>query len=308
MTHGIVSAVNRGNVDIIATKQNPLGYENFIQVDAPINPGNSGGPLVNLHGEVVGINTAIASRSGGFQGIGFAIPSDEAHMVFTALRDKGKVVRGYLGVEILNVADASDEAKSLGFKGDNGVIIKGDMANTPAAGKLLPGDVVTALQGKPIQNVTQLRDAVALTAPGTTVTMTVYRNGKEQDVPIKIGEQPDNLGALASGRPDTAQENPSNSIEALGIRLVTPTEDQLDHYGLDHSTKGALVIDVTRGSLADQNEIKVGDVITQVNDTPVSNQSDASAAIGKLDVNKGIRLYIQDNTGQRFVYVKPEKF
>jgi serine protease Do len=153
-----------------------------------------------------------------------------------------------------------------------------------------------------------LRDAVALTAPGTTVTMTVYRNGKEQDVPIKIGEQPDNLGALASGRPDTAQENPSNSIEALGIRLVTPTEDQLDHYGLDHSTKGALVIDVTRGSLADQNEIKVGDVITQVNDTPVSNQSDASAAIGKLDVNKGIRLYIQDNTGQRFVYVKPEKF
>jgi serine protease Do len=308
MTHGIVSAINRGNVDIIATRQNPLGYENFIQVDAPINPGNSGGPLVNLHGEVVGINTAIASRSGGFQGIGFAIPSDEAHTVYTALRDKGKVVRGYLGVEILNVADARDEAKSLGYTGDNGVIVKGDMANTPAAGKLMPGDVVTALQGKPINDVRQLRDAVALTTPGTTVTLSVYRSGKSQDVPVKIGEQPDNIDALASGRSGGEQGNPSNAIEALGIRLVTPTEDQLDHYGLDHSTKGALVIDVTHGSLAEQSGIKVGDVITQVNNTPVSSESDASNAIGKLDVNKGIRLYMQDNTGQRFVFVKPEKF
>jgi serine protease Do len=306
MTHGIVSALNRDHVDIIPSK---MGYENFIQVDAPINPGNSGGPLVNLHGEVVGINTAIASRTGGFQGIGFAIPSDEAHSVFDALRDKGKVVRGYLGVEILNVADARDEAKSLGYNGDNGVIVKGDMANTPAAGKLLPGDVVTQLQGKPIDNVKQLRDAIAVTAPGTTVSMSVYRNGKTQDVSVKIGEQPDNLDEVAQGRmPGSGQENQSNTVDALGIRLATPTEDQLDKYGLDHSTKGAMVTQVEPNSLADRYSIKVGDVITQVNDTPVANQSDAVAAIGKLDVNKGMRLYIQDNTGQRFVFVKAEKF
>jgi serine protease Do len=308
MTHGIVSALNRGDVHIVEGPQNPLGYENFIQVDAPINPGNSGGPLVNLHGEVVGINTAIASRTGGFQGIGFAIPSDEAHSVFDALRDKGKVVRGYLGVEIQDVSVVRDEAKALGYTGENGVIVKGDRANAPAAGKLQPGDVVTELQGKPVDNVRELRDAIAMTTPGTTVTMSVYRNGKTQDVSVKIGEQPDNLDTVAGNTPGSAQENQSNTIDALGIRLATPTEDQLDKYGLDHSTKGAMVTQVQPGSLAEQSGITVGQVITQVNDTPVGSQSDAVNAIGKLDVNKGMRLYIQDSTGQHFVFVKADKF
>lgn len=308
MTHGIVSALNRTHVGIISGQ----GYENFIQVDAPINPGNSGGPLVNLKGEVVGINTAIASKTGGFQGIGFAIPSDEAKPVFTSLKDKGKVVRGYLGVEIMDVSDADgggrDMAKSLGFTGANGVIVKGDVSGTPASGKLLPGDIVTSLQGKTVNDTTQLRNEIAMTPPGTTVKLAVYRNGKTQDVDVKVGEQPDDLEAVAEGRQSfNAGSGESNSVDALGIRLVTPTDEQLDRYGLDHSVKGALVTHVDPTSLAAHSRIKAGDVITQVNDQPVTNESDATAALAKADLDKGVRLYIQDKNASRFEFVRTEK-
>src|SRR6185312_14349852 len=126
MTHGIVSALNRSQVGILGQQ----GYEDFIQVDAPINPGNSGGPLVNLHGEVVGVNTAIASRSGGFQGIGFAIPSNEAKFVYEALKSHGKVVRGWLGVSIADVARNEKEAQSFGYKGTAGVLVEQSFPNT----------------------------------------------------------------------------------------------------------------------------------------------------------------------------------
>ena len=139
MTHGIVSALHR-QAGILGQ----TGYEDFIQTDAPINPGNSGGPLVNMHGQIVGINTAIATESGGFQGIGFAIPSDEARQIYTTLKTKGHMTRGWLGVEIIDVSKLSAEAHSTGFKGNNGVLVKGVLSNSPATGKLQPGDVITA--------------------------------------------------------------------------------------------------------------------------------------------------------------------
>jgi serine protease Do len=170
MTHGIVSALDRqtgarGNGAGILGK---FGYENFIQVDAPINPGNSGGPLVNLHGEVIGINTAIASRSGGFQGIGFAIPSNQAKFVYAQLKEKGKVTRGWLGVGIANVTlpevtpIARDE---FGYKGNDGVFVQQVMPDTPATGKLKKGDVITKINGKSVRNVTELRNQIAAMAP-----------------------------------------------------------------------------------------------------------------------------------------------
>ena len=193
MTHGIVSALHR-QAGILGT----FGYENFVQVDAPINPGNSGGPLVNIHGEVVGINTLIASRSGGFQGVGFAIPSNQAKQVYQILKDKGKVVRGWLGVEIADVSKLPEEAKSSGYQGEDGVLVKGVLRDTPAAGKLQSGDVVTALDGKPVKDTQQLRGAIALMAPDTEVTLQVIRDGKSQDVKIKLGEQPASEEAMAS--------------------------------------------------------------------------------------------------------------
>ena len=141
MTHGIVSALNR-QAGILGNQ----GYENFIQVDAPINPGNSGGPLVNIHGEVVGINTAIASRSGAFSGIGFAIPSDQAHSIYTMLKEKGHVTRGWLGVSIEDVQRNPDLAHSFGYDGDTGVLVQQVINGTPSFGKLQEGDIITRVQ------------------------------------------------------------------------------------------------------------------------------------------------------------------
>src|SRR5688572_19626901 len=164
MTHGIVSALNRHNIGILGT----MGYENFIQVDAPINPGNSGGPLVNVRGEVVGINTAIASVTGGFAGVGFAIPSNQAKVVYTQLKDKGKIVRGYLGVNIDDVANprspqTKQALEAVGYEGKEGVFVHGTQASAPASGKLQPGDVITTLNGKPVKSVQDLRNTIAST-------------------------------------------------------------------------------------------------------------------------------------------------
>ena len=179
---------------------------------------------MNIHGEVVGINTAIASRTGGFQGIGFAIPSNQAKFVYSALKDNGKVVRGWLGVEIADVSDerVKDNAKALGFTGDSGVIVAGVMNDTPAGGKLKPDDIITKLDGKDVKNTQQLRGAIARTKPGQEVTMTVFRNDKTQDVKIKLGEQPENL-AFASGggmRRTPAKSQDSNDVtaESIGVR------------------------------------------------------------------------------------------
>ncbi|MGH7213592.1 MAG: S1C family serine protease, partial [Tepidisphaeraceae bacterium] len=181
MTHGIVSALNR-DVGILRSQ---MGYESFIQVDAPINPGNSGGPLVSVRGEVVGINTAIASRTGGFQGIGFAIPSNQAKMIYNQLKEKGKVTRGWLGVSISDVAKDLPKAQSFDYPGTEGVLVEQTFQDTPATGKLQAGDIITALNGKEIENVQQLRNAIAATAPGTDTTFRVYREGKEQEVALK---------------------------------------------------------------------------------------------------------------------------
>src|SRR5687767_11142832 len=181
MTHGIVSALNRqtsanGGRGILGQ----LGYENFIQVDAPINPGNSGGPLVNVRGEVVGINTAIASGTGGWQGIGFAVPSNQAKLVYQTLKEHGRVVRGYLGVGIADVdARESEEiVRSMGYEGSDGILVRQTYDDTPATGKLQPGDVITKINGKPVKDTAALREVIAATPPGDEVTLTVFRDAQ----------------------------------------------------------------------------------------------------------------------------------
>ncbi len=303
MTHGIVSALNR-QAGILASQQ---GYENFIQVDAPINPGNSGGPLTNLHGEVVGINTAIASRSGGFQGIGFAIPSNQAKMVYAALKDKGKVVRGWLGVSISDVAHDLPLAKSFGYNEEGGVLIQETFANTPATGKLQRGDIVTELGGKKVENVQQLRNIVASTAPGADLKFTVWRDNKTQEVSIKIGEQPEDLAAVATRSGGKAGPNASadnqKSAEALGLRLASPSDDILQKYGLSDVKEGAIVIRVAPRSPAAKAGIREGDVITRVGGKTVANAEEAVDSITKQRTDKGIRFYVTNATGSRFVFV-----
>jgi len=303
MTHGIVSALNR-QAGIISGE---FAYENFIQVDAPINPGNSGGPLVNLRGEVIGINTAIATRSGGFQGIGFSVPSNQAKFVFDQIRERGKVIRGWLGVEIADVSRFLDEARALGYEGNKGVLVKFAMNNAPAAGKLRPGDIIIAVDGRKVETVHELRNLIAATAPGTNLTFTVFRDGKEQQTTVKVGEQPDDLRSIASAGQSEAQPSGEVTAEALGIRLADPSDEVLQRFSLDPSTRGAVVTSVKPGSLAHLAGLSAGDVITRVGNDPVKNAEDLNRLLAKKDLSKGLKLFVTNRQGSRFVFIKSEK-
>jgi len=312
MTHGIVSALNRTNVGIIRQ-----GYENFIQVDAPINPGNSGGPLVNTRGEVVGVNTAIASRTGAFSGIGFAIPSNQAKFIYNALKSNGKVARGWLGVSISDVSADPDLAHSFGFQGDNGVLIGQIMPNTPATGKLKAGDIVTSYNGRAVKNVQELREEVARTAPNTEVKLGVFRDGKDQTVALKLGTQPEDLLASANGANSGGAHNSMNDAadagSKLGLRLADATDDVIRQYDLSDVKAGAVVTAVERNSAAAKANLGVGDVITKVNNREVKNAQDANEALKNVDLKKGVRLYVTSKdpgSGQvmsRFVFVRNEQ-
>lgn len=301
MTHGIVSALNR-QPRIISSQ---FSYENFIQVDAPINPGNSGGPLVNLKGEVIGINTAIATESGGFQGLGFAIPSNQVKMIYNAIKDNGRVVRGYLGVEIADVDQVPNEAASLGFTGTEGAIIKGARRGAPAYGALQPSDIVTEVNGKKVNDSTELRNTIASIAPGTEVDLKVFRAGKETNVKVKLGEQPDDL-RTASVTPGTGPRGSAaqTSAELVGIRTAAATPENIQTFGLEPGTRGAVITAIRPGSPAQRSGLSVQDCIVRVNTTDINSPEDLDAALSKIDINKGATFIVTNRTGNRSVFVQ----
>ena len=296
MSHGIVSATNR-QAGVI---NGDFAYENFIQVDAAINPGNSGGPLVDLKGEVIGINTAIASRSGMFSGIGFAIPSNQARTVYDSLRNSGHVSRGYLGVKIADVSSPVEDIKSsiasLGFKGDTGVLVNEVLADGPAANVLQPGDVITEIDGKTVKTMIELRNRIAMLGPKASVKLTVWRDKKTQQIDVKLGEQPDAEGAVASNMPAKPQHE-----ARLGIGLTTPTAADLDNAGLPEGSKGALVQRVLPGSAAARLGLKPGDLITRIGETEVATADDAKAALGKIDSKEGVRIDVTNRAGKKMM-------
>ena len=304
MTHGIVSALNR-DVGIL---RSAMGYENFIQVDAPINPGNSGGPLVDVEGNVIGINTAIASRSGGFQGIGFAIPSNQAKLVYEQLKTNGKVTRGWLGVAIASVNDprVTKLAESFGYDKAEGVFVQEVMDDTPATGKLQEGDVITTINGEKVKDVQELRNRIAATAPNQEITLGVFRDKKMQDVKLKVGEQPAELRTASRGGGGGDDAAPA-SKNALGLGLVDINDQARDRYGIGADVKGALVREVDPKGPAAGEGIRPGDVITRVGDQSVANAKDAREALSKADIAKGVRLYIVGRDASRFVFIQSDK-
>ena len=303
MTHGIVSAKDRHDVGILSQND----YEDFIQVDAPINPGNSGGPLVNLHGEVVGINTAIATTSRGFQGIGFAIPSNQAKPVYTQLKNKGKVIRGWLGVAIKDVAVDLPVARSFGYTGDKGVLVEDTFPNTPAYGKLQKGDIITGINDGTVENVQQLRNLVAATPPGTDVHLKVFRDGKTQDVKLALGDQPEDISVIPHGRGDAPGQTPATgSADVLGMKLETLNEQMAAQLNLPGLKGGAVVTDVKRDSLAAKATVPIQpyDVITMVGSTAVHSAQEAADALNKANAAVGIRLYVVDRTGGHYTFIQ----
>ncbi|HMO25484.1 MAG TPA: trypsin-like peptidase domain-containing protein [Tepidisphaeraceae bacterium] len=270
MTQGIVSAKNR-QAGIIGSE---FAYEDFLQVDAPINPGNSGGPLVNLRGEVVGINTAIASRSGGFQGIGFSIPSNQAKMVYDQLKEKGRVIRGWLGVEIVDVRRLPDEQRSaMGYDSLEGVFVGGVQRGTPAMGRLNAGDIIVSLDGQP-------------TEEARTLT---------------IGEQPDDTTRLAQAPAPAPKQT---TAESIGLRLATANPRQLEQLGLSADTGGAVIRGVAPNSLAARAGLQPGDIIVGVGGKRVADAVEAAEALNGVDLSRGVRLNVVTPTGERVLFLQ----
>jgi len=265
VTAGIISAKGR---DLDPSMQ----FQHFIQTDAAINPGNSGGPLFNMNGEVIGINTAIASRSGGYQGIGFALPINMAANVYNQIIKTGKVVRGGIGIRFRNTEDSRDLLRAYGAK--NGVFVAGVAPGGPAekAG-IKEQDIVTAINGKPIHDGNELLDKVTATPVGSSLNLTVLRDGKERQVSVTVADLaqlfPDQFG----GGKGAEKEVPSEGTQArFGISIENLSADRQKNMNLKEP--GVLISDVVPGSFAEDIGMVAKDVLTAINRQPVKTVDD----------------------------------
>jgi serine protease Do len=282
VTAGIISAKGR------SIGQGP--FDDFLQTDAAINPGNSGGPLVNMSGEVVGINSAIASRTGQYAGVGFSIPSNMAKRIYTELAAKGKVTRGWLGVSIQPLTP--ELAKSFGLKDEKGVLISDVVQDSPAerAG-IAAGDIVLEFGGKKVDTPQDLQKAVAATVPGKGVPLKVWRDNGQKTLEIKIGETPDETVALRS-------TNKGRVLLGLDVRPITPDiARQLNLRG----GEGVVIFSVEDDSAAAEAGLQRGDVIREVNRQRVRNVQDFERAT--RDVKEGDRVTVLLQRGPQSLYV-----
>jgi serine protease Do len=270
---------------IVSARGRDLGsgpYDDYLQIDASINKGNSGGPAFNLEGEVVGVNTAIFSPSGGSVGIGFAIPASTAKAVIDSLRDHGAVTRGWLGVQIQPVT--ADIAESLGLTADRGAIVADVTEGSPAkAAGLEAGDTILAIDGSEIADSRDLARKVARIKPGSTVTLAIVRGGKSMDVAVEVGTMPQEQKQAAAGA------KPTSSLASLGIELA-PAEDGA----------GVRIAAVAPGSPAAQRGLKEGDVILEVAGREVHHPSEVREALNAAG-KKRVLMLVRSGDGQRFV-------
>jgi S1-C subfamily serine protease len=293
VTLGIISATGRA-VGISAEG----GYEDFIQTDAAINPGNSGGALINTRGELIGINTAIISRGGGNQGVGFAVPVNLARNVMDQIIKTGKVTRGRLGVSIQPMTPSLSRA--FGLKEPVGVVITEVQPNSPAekAG-ITSGDVITQINGKPVRDLNAFRLEVASTRPGTPVKLTLWRDGKEREVTATLDELQPQRPAAAPGAPGEGME--SRSLTGVSVDTLTPqVARQLE---LPANTTGVVVMEVSQASPAFAAGLRRGDVIEEVNRKKVSNVSEFERAVAEAG-NGPVLLLVRSQGGTRYVAVE----
>jgi len=284
VTAGIVSAKGRSGVGLTT-------YEDFIQTDAAINPGNSGGPLLNLDGKVVGINTAIVSRSGGNIGIGLAIPINMAKVVYDQLLDSGTVTRGFLGVTIQDLT--ADLADSFGLKKDTKGVLIPEVSKDSAAEKagLKQGDVIVEFDGQPVEKANVLQNRVAMLKPGTKVKVVVLRDGKRETLTVKLGKRPSE-DEIASTRPD--------ALGQLGLSVQELTGDLAERFGYQ-GLSGVIISQVEAGSLAERAGIKRGMLIIEVNRTQISNTKEFNKAIEQASKADAVLLLINNGQYNQFV-------
>jgi serine protease Do len=291
VTAGIISAEGRSNVGL-------ADYEDFIQTDASINPGNSGGALADLKGNVIGINTAIASPSGGNIGIGFAIPINMAKQVMDTLISKGKVVRGYLGLLPQDIDD--NLAKALKLKSTEGALVAEVTAGGPAAkAGLKRGDVIVAFNGQKVESATSLKIMAAAAAPHSKAKLGLLRQGKEMEISVELGERPRSRGEQAP-----QQEQPQEKAgQKLGLSLQTLTPNIAGQLGYDKD-QGAVIADVAPGSPADEAGLQQGDLIKEVNRRSVRNVQDFQNAVKSARSGEVVAFLIRRGSGTFYVGIK----
>ncbi len=295
VTSGIISA--KGRSGIFDNGQ----YEDFIQTDAAINPGNSGGALVNLKGELIGINAAIASRTGGFMGIGFAIPSNLVNKVMTDILEKGRVVRGWLGVGIQDVNP--ELATALKLKSPTGALVTSVQEKSPAdAAGIKAEDVIIRFNDKPIKNSRELSTVVAAAGPDARIKLVVLRDGKEKEISVKLEERAEEDQPLAQ-----TQTQPK-ALEKVGILVANLTPEMVQKYELQVEKGGVVIVNVETGSISAQSGLRPGDVILRINRKDAKNVADYNKIMESIKAGDTLLMHLQRGDGKFFTaFTLPEK-
>jgi serine protease Do len=290
VTAGIVSAKSRDTGDLVK----------LIQTDVAINPGNSGGPLINMRGEVVGINSQIYSRSGGYMGISFAIPIDEASRVSDSLRANGRVIRGRIGVAIGPVT--KEVAESIGLGKPIGALVSNVEAGGPAdkAG-IEAGDIITKVDGRAVEKFGDLPRMVGMAKPGAKTVLQVFRRGAYRDVSVAVVEFEADRAASAAGR-DTAPKPPAAAPGALGLSVAELSEAQRREL----KVKGGVRVEAVEGAAA-RAGVREGDVLLQVDNTEISSTKQFEATMAKLDKSKAITVLVRRGDTVNFVIIRPTR-
>ena len=288
VTVGVVSAKGRSSVGINE-------YENFIQTDAAINPGNSGGPLLNIYGQVIGINSALYSRTGGYMGIGFAIPVNMAKYIVNQLQKHGKVTRGLLGIML---QDLNEElAESLDLDEAKGILITEVMADSPAdkAG-LDQRDVIIKLNDIELKNSADLRNRIAQTVPGTKVDILVIRDGKSRTIEVKVGEQPANFNSFGQAVPDKAL----GDFGLVTQELTRDLAEQLNYQG----RQGVIISEIIPDSPAERSGLKPGQLIEEVNTVKISNMKELQKVIDQSAEKDRVLLRVRSGNYSQYIALK----
>lgn len=307
---GLGGSVSIGIVSAIGRDINSGPYDNYIQTDAAINRGNSGGPLFNMAGEVIGINTAIISPSGGSIGIGFSVPTELASNVINQLRDFGETRRGWLGVRIQPVTD--DIAESLGMDEAKGALVAGVIPEGPVEGIMQAGDIIVKFDGKEVGTVRDLPRIVAESPVGKEVDVEILRKGEMQNIKVTLGRLEDGerkLAAANDDQPAVTEDDTPAVVELMGMELRELTDALRDEFAIDENTNGVLINTVDEGSNADKKDVQTGNVIVEVAQEAVKTPQDVQEVIEKLksDGRRNAFFMISNQMGElRFVTIRIE--
>ena len=294
VTQGIVSALGRRD------DKNPTQYQNYIQTDAAINPGNSGGALINLDGELIGINTMIYTTSGGFMGIGMAIPINMAKRVMEDIIYHGKVTRGWLGVQIQDVNDAMRKALGLGDR--KGVLISDVFKNQPAdkAG-IKRGDVALSIDGKAVETSNDLKNTVATLEPGKKVPVVIFRGGKEMTVSVVLNERDEgSINKIGSGGAKQSEGGADTSTQ-LGLSVSNLSDQVRQQYNLDETVTGVVVTDIDQSSQAAGEGVQPGDVIVELNRQQIASVKDYVKVAKSIKPESSVLFLIRRGQGTLYL-------